>query len=167
MWGISIDQNYHWIVGQIAFFICQSNTGDHGVPRFQWANKMIVSAGIQMGNTVITAYIVDCYPLQSMSVITFYSVFLNLSAFISPVSTSSIVFSSSLSWYELPSRKCADQNNAVLHHSLANKLRLDTLLRGARHHHLLRLRTCLSSSTPLRSSATSENWTAVLGESGI
>lgn len=38
-----------------------------------------------MGNTVITAYIVDCYPLQSMSVITFYSVFLNLSAFINPV----------------------------------------------------------------------------------
>jgi len=38
-----------------------------------------------MGNTVITAYIVDSYPLQSMSVITFYSVFLNLSAFINPV----------------------------------------------------------------------------------
>ena len=40
-----------------------------------------------MGNTVITSYIVDCYPLQSMSVITFYSVFLNLSAFINPVSS--------------------------------------------------------------------------------
>lgn len=45
-----------------------------------------VAAGIQMGNTVITSYIVDSYPLQSMSVITFYSVFLNLSAFANPVS---------------------------------------------------------------------------------
>ena len=40
-----------------------------------------------MGNTVISSYIVDCYPLQSMSVITFYSVLLNLSAFINPVSS--------------------------------------------------------------------------------
>jgi hypothetical protein len=37
-----------------------------------------------MGNTAICAYVVDCYPLQSMSVITFYAVFLNLSAFIDP-----------------------------------------------------------------------------------
>ncbi|KAL8934248.1 MAG: hypothetical protein Q9216_006001 [Gyalolechia sp. 2 TL-2023] len=43
-----------------------------------------IAAGIQMGNTVITSYIVDSYPLQSMSVITFYSVFLNLSAFANP-----------------------------------------------------------------------------------
>ncbi|KAI9832279.1 MAG: hypothetical protein M1819_004457 [Sarea resinae] len=64
VWGISIDKHYHWIVGQIAFFL--------------------FAAGIQMGNTVISSYIVDCYPLQSMSVITFYSVFLNLSAFIDP-----------------------------------------------------------------------------------
>ena len=41
-----------------------------------------------MGNTVISSYIVDCYPLQSMSIITFYSVLLNLSAFINPVSSS-------------------------------------------------------------------------------
>ena len=66
IWGVSIDKNYHWIVGQIAF--------------------VLFAAGIQMGNTVITSYIVDSYPLQSMSVITFYSVFLNLSAFINPVS---------------------------------------------------------------------------------
>ena len=45
-----------------------------------------VAAGIQIGNTVISSYIVDCYPLQSTSVITFYAVFLNLSAFINPVS---------------------------------------------------------------------------------
>jgi len=55
-----------------------------------------------MGNTVITAYIVDSYPLQSMSVITFYSVFLNLSAFIDPVGPPSLPFSS----LPLPSSLC-------------------------------------------------------------
>lgn len=39
-----------------------------------------------MGNTVTASYVVDCYPLQSMSVITFYAVLINLSAFIDPVS---------------------------------------------------------------------------------
>ena len=67
VWGISVDKGYHWIVGQVAFFI--------------------FAAGIQMGFTVVTSYIVDSYPLQSMSVITFFSVFLNLSAFIDPVSS--------------------------------------------------------------------------------
>lgn len=38
-----------------------------------------------MGNTVTSSYVVDCYPLQTTSVITFYAVFLNLSAFINPV----------------------------------------------------------------------------------
>ncbi|KAL8765451.1 MAG: hypothetical protein Q9209_007478 [Squamulea sp. 1 TL-2023] len=64
IWGVSIDKAYHWMVGQIAFFL--------------------LGAGIQMGNTVMTSYIVDSYPLQSMSVITFYAVFLNLSAFANP-----------------------------------------------------------------------------------
>ena len=67
VWGISVDKGYHWIVGQVAFFI--------------------FAAGIQIGNTVVASYIVDSYPLQSMSVITFYSVLLNLSAFIDPVSS--------------------------------------------------------------------------------
>ncbi|KAF2089930.1 putative MFS transporter [Saccharata proteae CBS 121410] len=64
LWGISIDKGYHWIVGQIAFFL--------------------FAAGIQIGNTVLAAYVVDCYPLQSMSMITFYAVMLNLSAFVNP-----------------------------------------------------------------------------------
>ncbi|KAJ5342489.1 Major facilitator superfamily domain general substrate transporter [Penicillium brevicompactum] len=64
LWGISVDQGYHWIVGQVAFFF--------------------FAAGIQIGNTVTTSYIIDCYPLQTTSVITFYAVFLNLSAFINP-----------------------------------------------------------------------------------
>jgi len=37
-----------------------------------------------MGNTAICAYIVDAYPLQAMSIVTFYSVNLNMSAFINP-----------------------------------------------------------------------------------
>lgn len=65
IWGISIDKAYHWMVGQVAFFL--------------------FAAGIQMGNTVVCAYIIDCYPLQSMSMVTFYAVLLNLSAFIDPV----------------------------------------------------------------------------------
>ncbi|KAL8881424.1 MAG: hypothetical protein Q9198_001376 [Flavoplaca austrocitrina] len=64
IWGISIDQEYHWMVGQVAFFL--------------------FGAGIQMGNTVTASYVVDCYPLQSMSVITFYAVLINFSAFASP-----------------------------------------------------------------------------------
>ncbi|KAF4314309.1 putative mfs transporter protein [Botryosphaeria dothidea] len=64
IWGISIDKAYHWMVGQVAFFL--------------------FAAGIQIGNTVIAAYVVDAYPLQSMSVITFYAVILNLSAFVNP-----------------------------------------------------------------------------------
>ncbi|KAJ9613355.1 hypothetical protein H2200_003297 [Cladophialophora chaetospira] len=64
LWGISVDKAYHWMVGQVAFFL--------------------FAAGIQMGNTVVCAYIVDCYPLQSMSIVTFYAVLLNLSAFIDP-----------------------------------------------------------------------------------
>lgn len=66
IWGISIDKMYHWMVGQVAFFI--------------------FAAGIQIGNTCIVSYVVDAYPLQSMSVITFYSVWINLSAFLDPVS---------------------------------------------------------------------------------
>lgn len=64
VWGVSIDKNYHWMVGQVAFFL--------------------FAAGIQMGNTVTSSYIIDSYPLQSTSIINFYAVFLNLSAFINP-----------------------------------------------------------------------------------
>lgn len=59
-----MDKHYHWIVGQVAFFL--------------------FAAGIQMGNTVVCSYIVDCYPLQSMSMIVFYAVLLNFSAFVNP-----------------------------------------------------------------------------------
>lgn len=44
----------------------------------------LVGAGIQMGNTAVCAYVVDSYPMQSMSVIVFYCVLLNFSAFVDP-----------------------------------------------------------------------------------
>lgn len=43
-----------------------------------------VGAGIQMGNTAICSYVVDAYPMQSMAMMTFYAVMLNLSAFLDP-----------------------------------------------------------------------------------
>lgn len=37
-----------------------------------------------MGNTSVCAYVVDAYPTQTMAIMTFYAVMLNLSAFIDP-----------------------------------------------------------------------------------
>ncbi|KAI9371809.1 major facilitator superfamily domain-containing protein [Aspergillus egyptiacus] len=64
LFGVSIDKSYHWMVGQVAFFL--------------------FAAGIQIGNTVTSSYIIDSYPLQSTAMVIFYAVFLNLSAFINP-----------------------------------------------------------------------------------
>jgi hypothetical protein len=64
VWGISVDQNMHWMVGQVALFL--------------------FGAGIQIGNTAISAYVVDCYPMHAMSIIVYYAVTLNASAFVSP-----------------------------------------------------------------------------------
>jgi hypothetical protein len=70
------------MVGQVALFLCKCFCLASDL--FTYA-ILIVAAGIQIGNTVTSSYIVDSYPLQSMSVVTFYAVFLNLSAFIDPV----------------------------------------------------------------------------------
>jgi hypothetical protein len=64
VWGVSVDKGWHWFVGQVGLFL--------------------FGAGIQMGNTALSAYVVDCYPLHAMSVIVFYAVLLNGSAFINP-----------------------------------------------------------------------------------
>lgn len=90
LWGISIDKHYHWIVGQIAFFLCKQAPQAPASLDISLSNAddVIVAAGVQMGNTAICAYVVDCYPRHAMSVITFYSVLLNLSAFVNPVSVS-------------------------------------------------------------------------------
>lgn len=60
IWGIRIDRAYHWIMSQVAFFL--------------------FSAEIQM-EPAIASYTIDYYPLQSMSMVTFYALKLNLSAF--------------------------------------------------------------------------------------
>lgn len=48
-------------------------------------NAITVFAGIQIGNTAVATYIVDCYPQHSMVVIAFYSVLMSLSTTVSPV----------------------------------------------------------------------------------
>ncbi|RAH64598.1 MFS transporter [Aspergillus aculeatinus CBS 121060] len=64
LWGISVDRGYHWMVGQVAFFL--------------------FAVGFQTSSTVLVAYLVDSYPLQSTAVIISYSVVLNISEFASP-----------------------------------------------------------------------------------
>ncbi|KPI41790.1 putative transporter [Cyphellophora attinorum] len=64
VWGFSIDKHWHWMTGQVAFFL--------------------YSLGLQMGNTTLSAYIVDNYPSHANEVITFYTVWINMSAFIIP-----------------------------------------------------------------------------------
>jgi hypothetical protein len=69
------------MVGQVAFFLCMFLYHIN----YPFLLTATVAAGIQVGNTVVSSYIIDCYPLQSTSVVIFYAVFLNLSAFINPV----------------------------------------------------------------------------------
>ena len=85
LWGISVDRQYHWMVGQVALAMCKW-LFIFPLQRYRkdGLTLLTVGAGVQMGNTVTTSYIVDCYPLQTMSIVTFYSVHLNMSAFISP-----------------------------------------------------------------------------------
>ncbi|KAJ0425378.1 major facilitator superfamily domain-containing protein [Aspergillus carlsbadensis] len=64
VWGVSVQRNWHWVAGQVGLFF--------------------FGAGIQIGNTVTSSYIIDSYPLQSTAVVIFYAVFLNLSAFVNP-----------------------------------------------------------------------------------
>jgi hypothetical protein len=76
------------MVGQTAFFLCKSLPEKELLSHKPHTNTSLltVAVGLQMGNTVISSYVVDCYPKQSMSIITFYSVMLDLSAFCNPVS---------------------------------------------------------------------------------
>ena len=124
IWGVSIDKAYHWMVGQVAFFL--------------------FAAGIQMGNTVITSYIVDSYPLQSMSVITFYSVFLNLSAFINPVSPCFYLLTL-MNFYALHILlgNVDMLMILVLHRALGDRLRIHLDLCCSRHNYIFRLSSCL------------------------
>lgn len=86
VWGVSIDRGYHWMVGQVAFALCKSvnclPARDEAVQRL--TPYTLVGAGIQIGNTSVCSYVVDAYPTQSMAVMTFYAVMLNLSAFADP-----------------------------------------------------------------------------------
>ncbi|OQE02518.1 hypothetical protein PENSOL_c002G00173 [Penicillium solitum] len=74
LWGVSIDQEWHWMTGEVALFL--------------------VGAGIQIGNTAMSSFIVDLYPEHLMDVISFYSVLFNLASFIEPWFISNWVASS-------------------------------------------------------------------------
>ncbi|KAK7991422.1 Major facilitator superfamily transporter [Apiospora saccharicola] len=78
VWGVSIDRGYHWMVGQVAF--------------------ALFGAGIQIGNTAVCSYVVDAYPMQSMAVMTFYAVMLNMSAFVDPFFIVPWVESAGFTW---------------------------------------------------------------------
>ncbi|KAK8085725.1 hypothetical protein PG997_006996 [Apiospora hydei] len=78
VWGVSVDRGYHWMVGQVAF--------------------ALFGAGIQIGNTAVCSYIVDAYPMQSMAVMTFYAVMLNMSAFVDPFFIVPWVESAGFTW---------------------------------------------------------------------
>ena len=64
LFALTQQYNWHWAIGQTA--------------------TAIFAFGVQVGNTVVSTYVVDCYPDHVMSIIAFYSVHLNLSAFASP-----------------------------------------------------------------------------------
>lgn len=64
LFALSTQRGWHWAVTQVG--------------------AGLVAFGMQAGNTVVSTYIVDCYPQQVMSIIAFYSLHLNLAAFASP-----------------------------------------------------------------------------------
>jgi hypothetical protein len=64
LFALSRQYAWHWAVDQVA--------------------TAVFAFGVQAGNTVVSTYVVDCYPDHVMSIIAFYSVHLNLSAFASP-----------------------------------------------------------------------------------
>jgi hypothetical protein len=77
IWGLSIDRSWHWVTGQVAFFICKIS---FLIPHSSLIllTRKPVAAGIQIGNTAVSTYNVDSYYEHSMDVITFYAVILNV-----------------------------------------------------------------------------------------
>ena len=59
LWGASVDQGWHWMLGQLAFFL--------------------YAVGLQVGNTVVTTYMVDNYPTYANELSIFYSCIINVS----------------------------------------------------------------------------------------
>lgn len=82
LWGLSVDNHWHWMVGQVAFFLCKSF--NYPVIASLWFIILIIATkdafGFQTGNTVVSSYLVDNYPEHANEVITFYAVVLNVCA---------------------------------------------------------------------------------------
>ncbi|CAK7266068.1 hypothetical protein SEPCBS119000_001833 [Sporothrix epigloea] len=64
LWGVSVDKDWHQMLGQLAFFL--------------------YAVGMQIGNTVVTTYMVDNYPTYANELSIFYSCIINLGAFLVP-----------------------------------------------------------------------------------
>lgn len=82
LWGLSVDNHWHWMVGQVAFFLCKAFNCPVIVSL--WFIILIIATidafGFQTGNTVVSSYLVDNYPEHANEVITFYAVVLNVCA---------------------------------------------------------------------------------------
>lgn len=82
LWGLSVDNHWHWMVGQVAFFLCKSF--NYAMITGLWFIILIITTkdafGQQTGNTVVSSYLVDNYPEHANEVITFYAVILNVRA---------------------------------------------------------------------------------------
>jgi hypothetical protein len=79
IWGLSIDKEWHWITGQIAFFLCEWSGVEDEYMHRNLADGCTDGAGLQIGNTALSSYIVDSYYEHSMDIITFYTVIINVS----------------------------------------------------------------------------------------
>lgn len=80
LWGVSIDQEWHWMTGEVALFLGEwwfKASDPHKVAN--WLTLGTAGAGIQIGNTAISSFIVDLYPEHLMDVISFYSILFNVS----------------------------------------------------------------------------------------
>jgi hypothetical protein len=81
IWGLSVDREWHWITGQIAFFLCKWSGVKCGIAMWMPQNMIDVhidGAGLQIGNTALSNYIVDSYYEHAMDIITFYTVIINV-----------------------------------------------------------------------------------------
>jgi len=120
----------------------------------------LVAVGLQMGNTVIPSYVVDCYPLQSMSIITFYSVFLDLSALINPVSSNIKLWKTSDSY-------TVAKLYLVFHLRLGFSIQLHNCFYYCRNYHNWPLYSSNCCGSCIRSKNKGKMWEPYLGQPRI
>ena len=90
LWGLSVEREWHWIVGQVAFFLCEFLVFFilffilllflffFFITLFQDHTNLTDATGLQIGNTVVTTYMVDNYPDYVNELSVFYSCIINV-----------------------------------------------------------------------------------------